>query len=262
MATASRTLGRQAGREFMARCQQNAVAWLLRVIAASLVFSTSTALLFGQAHNAIDLYTGIRQGTLAVKVNGSGVEKIKVRVTRRERTEPLEVRIPAGTTFVPSSRNVQNMVTVDSTTIDLTQAASATVSIPVVCANLHLEVPDSGDTFSVQQAPGQKELRAVIPFLQQAGVDPAVAQAAVWIVADNADYHDLGTLVRGFVVGHGSRVINPDDAARAMMLLEKAKVDLRSKAIWDDRALVCEGAEGYSKRKRFDWRTLFSKGAV
>ncbi len=59
-------------------------------------------------------------------------------------------------------------------------------------------------------------------------------QAAVWIVTDNADYADLGILVRN----SGSRAIDASDTARAMRLCDEAGIDVKRKAIWRDRKQI------------------------
>jgi hypothetical protein len=62
----------------------------------------------------------------------------------------------------------------------------------------------------------------------------------VWIVTDDADYADLGTLraVVGAFGLSGTRVINQKEAAQAMRLCHEAGIDLRRKAIWKDRAMI------------------------
>lgn len=79
-----------------------------------------------------------------------------------------------------------------------------------------------------------------------------------------ADDHDLGIFVRGLVDGHGARVIVQRDAARARLLLEKAKVNLRRKAIWNDTAFICEGAEdsGLAPSRVASWCTTVLRDAV
>ncbi|MGD8815267.1 MAG: hypothetical protein PVI78_12415, partial [Anaerolineales bacterium] len=71
-----------------------------------------------------------------------------------------------------------------------------------------------------------------------------VQQAAIWIITDNADYGDLGILVRSTsITGIGSRVIGYEDAARAMQLVDDAGIDITSLAIWEDRDAIAEGVE-------------------
>ncbi len=79
-----------------------------------------------------------------------------------------------------------------------------------------------------------------MPVLDKAGVPYDVLQAAVWIVTDNADYSDMGKLVRGFR-GFGQRAIDEEDVTRAMQICEEAGIDITRKAIWRDRKRILKG---------------------
>lgn len=189
---------------------------------------------FGQ--ETLDLYRAWIQGQVSVEILGAGMENIQGTVTRKADSEPLRLDVPVGTLFVSGSSGVQNMVTVALTRIDLTRSSSASFSVAVACANMHLAVPTAENSFSVQPAPMQQDLQAVLPLLNQAGAPSDVIQAAVWIITDNADYDDLGTLVDGF---SGMRVINHSEAAQSMMYIQRAGIELSRKAIWRDRHEIC-----------------------
>jgi hypothetical protein len=77
--------------------------------------------------------------------------------------------------------------------------------------------------------------------LERAGASSAAIQAAVWIITDNADYDDLGTLVSRstFQITGGDRAIREQEAAQAMMHIQRAGVDLEQKAVWRDRFTIC-----------------------
>jgi len=168
-----------------------------------------TALVVGQGtKDTTDIVTGIQQRKIQVKVNGDGIERINVEVSRRAGSPPTIVRIPTGTLFASGSGSVQSMVATEPATADLSSTLSTVISVAVACANMHLGVPDSDDTFTVQRAPNQAELQTVLPVIARANPEYAVRQAAVWIITDDADYDDLGTLVSGFGGFGGSREIN------------------------------------------------------
>jgi hypothetical protein len=96
----------------------------------------------------------------------------------------------------------------------------------------------------VQRSPHQEELARLMPVLERAGVPYAVRQAAVWIVTDDADYGDLGVLVRRSQWSGpfgGTRQIREPEVARAMRTCEMAGVDVRQKAIWKDRSIILQG---------------------
>ena len=64
-----------------------------------------------------------------------------------------------------------------------------------------------------------------------------MCQAAIWIVTDNANYDQLGTLV----YTGGGRVIDEEDTAKALKLLAQAGIDVKSKRIWLDRHRILAG---------------------
>ena len=56
-------------------------------------------------------------------------------------------------------------------------------------------IPGRNDTFAVEDQPPGSALAAVLPLLEKAGAAYPTAQAAVWILTDDASYADLGSLV-------------------------------------------------------------------
>lgn len=65
----------------------------------------------------------------------------------------------------------------------------------------------------------------------------------MWIVTENLDFSGLGRLTTDF-----GRVIRAHHTAEAMIYIDRAKLDLRSRAIWAERVEVCEtGRDGSSK---------------
>ncbi len=92
----------------------------------------------------------------------------------------------------------------------------------------------------------QFQLTKLMPVLASAGADPDTKQAAVWIVTDNADYDDLGTLVSGswsFSPGGRARAIGARETAQALQLCDQAGIDVTVKAIWDDRPKILADLE-------------------
>lgn len=74
-----------------------------------------------------------------------------------------------------------------------------------------------------------------MPVLHRAGASYLTVQAAVWIVTDNADYDELGTLQLG-----SSRAIGVDPTVQAMWHCEQAGIDIKKKLIWTDRAFLAK----------------------
>jgi hypothetical protein len=197
-----------------------------------------------------DIVDLLREEKLEVETQGSGIESVRVKV-RRLVSHPLTVRIPVGTFFVSRSRSSQNMVTTASIERTLTHDSWATLSASAACANRPRGIPGSGDSFTVQRSPQQAELAKLMPVLDQARVEFAVRQAAVWIVTDNADYSDLGSLVSRSAAQlyGGTRVILEHDAAQAMKICSDAGINVKRKAIWRNRERIAkELPDGELKR--------------
>ena len=179
----------------------------------------------------------IAQNKVRAEVNGSGIEEVELELCRLVKHE-VTVLVPVGT-FFDSRSSAQDMVTTDDEEFTLEEEECISVTVPVACADLDRSVPRSDDTFDILPGSQQEELERLMPLVADAPF--SVRQAAVWIVTDNADYEDLGTLVSGSIAGFGSRVIEENEAAQAMKLVDEAGIDITQKAIWRDRDLILQG---------------------
>lgn len=180
----------------------------------------------------------ITAGKIEATVAGSSIESVSLSV-RNLTAEPIRVLIPAGTFFASNSDSAQSMIATAPQIAYLQPNQETFVSISTACANLPLDIPHSGNTFTIAQAPPKEDLSLVAPLL--AAETYAVQQAAVWIITDDANFGGLGILVRSDFSGiGGARVIGADDAARAMRVLTTAGVDLRDRSILSDRMMLAE----------------------
>lgn len=183
----------------------------------------------------------IAEKKVEVMVSGMSIDSIKVRLHRLTRYD-IGVMIPAGTLFVSRKKSVQNMVATGSKTITLDADAWFSTDVPVACTNKSRDIPCDADSFSVQASPFQKSLGKLIPVLDEEKCSFPVIQAAVWIITDNANYDGLGTLISDSE-GFGSRLIKEEETAEAMYVIDKAGIDIRSKAVWRDRKAIAKGVE-------------------
>ena len=158
-------------------------------------------------------------------------------------TYPITVRVPIGSYFISARTSAQNMVSTAESKIRLTTGGWKIVSVPAACANRPRDIPGGKDSFRVQRSPHQAELARLMPVLDKARVPYEVRQAAVWIVTDNANYRDLGVLVRrtSYQMFGGERQIKQQETARAMKLCEEAGINITRKRIWRDRNTVLQG---------------------
>jgi hypothetical protein len=191
-----------------------------------------------ERHNMFDLHAA---GKIAFSANGSNIQQVRLEVLSLS-DERIRVVVPAGAFFASSDPAAQSMVATRSHEFDLLPRQALSLSIDAACANLPLDIPSSGTGFTITQQPPQPELALIAPMLAAQGYD--VRQAAVWIVTDNASFDDLGTLVTGGAYGNmgGVRVIDPEDAVRAMQIVDAAGVDIRARRIWRDRHTLLQSA--------------------
>jgi hypothetical protein len=126
----------------------------------------------------------------------------------------------------------------------LTTDEWVSLSPDAACANRSRGIPGQEDSFTVERSSNQGELEKLIPILDRSGVHFEVRQAAIWIVTDDADYGDLGILVKSYgpiPFGGGPRAIQENETARAMKICEEAGIDITQKAIWQDREQILKG---------------------
>jgi hypothetical protein len=202
--------------------------------------TTSTPTPPASVQNIVDL---VKERSITFKVTSGAINELGLEI-RNTTDQALQVEIPAGTYFVNEDPKSQNMVVRHPASVSLAPNGRVEVQLAAACANLHLSEPTAESTFTIEGAQDlgivvgrtgdRNELTSLIQKLDSAGVDFLVEQAAIWIVTDDATFDELGMLVEGS--RFGASVINEDDAARAMMLVDETQINIRGRAIWKDRA--------------------------
>jgi hypothetical protein len=194
-------------------------------------------------HEIVD---ALKKHKVEVQVTGSGIENVTMKI-RRLVNHQVKVVVPVGTYFVCRG-SAQNMVGREEEVIVLNDDEWQSEWISAACANRSRDIPDDAESFDIQASPHQDELKRLMPILQKTGASFGVEQAAVWIVTDNADYDDLGTLVERsvFQIYGGTRVIQEYEASMAMKLCDQAGIDITRKAIWRDASKILYGLENES----------------
>jgi hypothetical protein len=183
-------------------------------------------------HDIVDL---IEKGIVEAEVRGNDITNVNLSI-RKLVPYPVNIRIPAGSFFVSENPSAQNMVATAAKKTRLTTNSRQNIAIPAACANRPKDIPDGNDKFTVIRSPNQAELALLMPALNKANAGTLTKQAAVWIVTDNADYSDLGSLVEM----SGARAIGIETTARAMKICAAAGIDITSKRIWRDKATILE----------------------
>lgn len=187
-----------------------------------------------------DIVTLIARRKIDVITQGNGIQSVSLKLKKLV-PETLEVSIPVGTFMVSSNSGSQNMVTTSSESLTLSDDQWHEVSADAACANRPKHIPGNDDSFKVLRSPHQAELARLMPVLNSENVNYPTRQAAVWIVTDDADYDDLGILQASSNGLSGTRVIEQEEAARAMRICDKAGISITRKAIWRDRQQILSG---------------------
>ena len=182
----------------------------------------------------------LKRERIEVQILGSDIQSVTTKMRRRV-DRPIKVIIPAGSYFVCDGAS-QNMISRRERRLVLDNDTWQTVSVPAACADHTKPIPGSKVRFTVRELPRQSELKRLVTVLEEENVPFDIEQAAIWIVTDDADYASLGTLVSrsSFQLSGGTRLIDVLDAARAMRLCFKAGIDVRGKAIWQDRSTILQ----------------------
>jgi hypothetical protein len=185
-------------------------------------------------NNTDEIVDLLENNIIEAEITGSDITNVNLRI-RRLVPKAVNVKIPAGSFFVSENPAAQNMVATAEKKTRLTTDGWVNVSIPAACANRPKDIPDSNDKFSVQRAPNQEELAQLMSVLGKSGAITAVKQAAVWIVTDNANFADLGTLTTS---PGNTRAIWYETTTRAMKICAEAGIDITKKRIWNDRETI------------------------
>jgi hypothetical protein len=90
--------------------------------------------------------------------------------------------------------------------------------------NISRHIPETDDRYEIKTLQEGDPLLRLLPVLSENYCDYYVIQAAVWMVTDNADYDDLGTLINQYE----ERVINEEDYQTALDMLEMAGINKSS----------------------------------
>jgi hypothetical protein len=154
-------------------------------------------------------------------VTGSGLTSITLQLQSTS-TAPLNVLVLPGTIFEAQSADVQDMVVTETREVILSSyGSSEMLSVPAACANMHLEVPESSDTFTIRRAPTSEDLLKLLNVPGFLAETFRVQQFAIWTITENpncrATYRGLGAW------GFGS---GPDEEEmeRIETLFEEAEI--------------------------------------
>ena len=183
----------------------------------------------------LSLMDALNQERISVQTEGAGLSAVRIVA---ERLEPvsLKILIPVGTYFVNRGSG-QNMVSVQQTTLYLTEDEPVKITVPSACANLMLAVPGAESRFDIVAWPEQEELQKLVGAIEKGKYTPVVKQVAVWIVTDDVSRPKLdGRYVRGssLVPFGGTPAASDEDVIQAMRLVDDAGIPIGEKEIFTE----------------------------
>ncbi|MCC7492744.1 MAG: hypothetical protein IT204_10370 [Fimbriimonadaceae bacterium] len=176
----------------------------------------------------ITVYEAQQRGLVTARVTGSGLGEVRLSLTRTTNRR-LRVIVPAGAYFVCQGGGAQNMVGGRQTTVDLVGSATASLSVPASCANMHLDTPNWSTSFAIRPSPEGSELARLMEVIGREQPSEVVAQVAVWAVTDNPTRAEL---MSTYVTNFGGPAASQADLNAAAQLLRKAGIEPTGKHLF------------------------------
>lgn len=188
-----------------------------------------------------DLHELIEAGDIIARPTGGGVSSVVLTMTNTS-SSALVARVPAGTVFVSAEGDVQNMISVASTSVALRPGEHQRIGAASACLNIRRRIPEQDDAFSLAD---EHEDTMIARIAAQLGDEAQpTRQAAIWILSDDATYAGLGVLVstQTRVIQRGTataaipvpgqrRTIRPEHVERAVELLAEAGANVQAMRI-------------------------------
>jgi len=182
-----------------------------------------------------DLFELLAEKKIEVQAFGVNVDRVDVKV-RKTVPYSIIVFISVGSYFVCEQDSYCDMICVKESRVELTNTEWINTTVTSACANISYKIPKSGTTFTISKSTHLNELIQIMPVLEESKAELAIKQAAVWIVIINASFYELTLLIDIDANNNYLRnTISHSDAAYAMMICEKAGINIATKRIWYDR---------------------------
>ncbi len=146
-----------------------------------------------QAPAPMDLLDALGTGKVDAVFYGNGDESVRGRI-RRSAFGPEKLYVAPGTQFWAQREGLQGMTTLGWIPIDLARDNIAYVNIPAACTNYARPAPTPYDRMNPVCCP-EPRMAALAEQVGRVHPAHAVAQIAVWAVANNPQWSDISGLV-------------------------------------------------------------------
>lgn len=178
-------------------------------------------------------------GAIVVTGKGTSIQRVRIMVQNMG-NRTLSFTIPIGACLLPGESGYQTMITTEAYKVTLAPQQQEEVVVPAACTNIHRKIPGSSVNFIYVLGSPNDDLVLLLRNLDKSDAEYSVIQAAVWIITDDADWNDLGTLTSGAGSASG-RKINENNAAEAMRAIDESGLSIKERAIWEDRRVILSG---------------------
>lgn len=140
----------------------------------------------------ISLDKAMADGLLDIKVSSTGGYSgkcLEIAVMNKTR-KPLNIKIEAGTVFLPEDESMQNIFVVNDQAVALLPDRLTRHQVAGYCCEAGDRCPSDGTAFKVSKMNNSKLLQ-LSAFMHDKKFDDEVKQNAVWCVSDNHSVSDI-----------------------------------------------------------------------
>ncbi len=167
--------------------------------AAKYVLWGAVLLVLGEVATIADqapmgLLDALATGQVEAVFYGNGDQSVRGRI-RRSPFGPQRIIVEPGTQFQAQQPGLQGMTTVGWVPIDLSRRAVAYVDIPTACTNYNLPAPTRQHRM-IAVPPPAPEMVVLTEYIARVNPPRAVAQLAVWAIANNPHWEAVAGYVK------------------------------------------------------------------
>lgn len=141
------------------------------------------------AAEPMELLAALQQGKIQAEFYGNGDQSVRGRI-RPMAFGPDQVLVAPGTQFWAQQPGMQGMTTLGWVPIDLRNRPFVFVEIPTACTNYDRPAPGRWDRMIAYCCPSQR-MAALAETVGRVQPSRAVAQLAVWAVANNPEWTEI-----------------------------------------------------------------------
>lgn len=140
----------------------------------------------------IDLQTAIQSKQVTADISSNGKYRGRsVQLSLNNTSDQsIEIKIPAGTIYMPSDDGEQTLVQLEDEMIALAPGKSNQLLVPAFCTEASDRCPKRDGKFTIGKTKNAK-LKKMISYLKGKKIDKSTYQDAVWAITDNESISNI-----------------------------------------------------------------------